>query len=142
MSIDVGQQDLHPSKLICLAGQRRENASTAYYDESRFARDGVVCVTISYRVGAEGFLYLGDGVANLGLIAYGLPAQGLSAYRAANPGASAGELFSTIQTDWYRRIPAVRLADAHAASAAQASTYMYDFAWRFGAAHGGGSLHD
>jgi Carboxylesterase family len=42
-------------------------SATAYYDGSRFARDGVVCVTINYRVGAEGFLYLGDGVANLGL---------------------------------------------------------------------------
>jgi carboxylesterase type B len=28
----------------------------------------VACVTINYRVGAEGFLYLGDGVANLGLL--------------------------------------------------------------------------
>src|SRR5690606_33728879 len=27
-----------------------------------------VCVTINYRVGAEGFLYLGDGIANLGLL--------------------------------------------------------------------------
>ena len=41
--------------------------ATAFYDGSRFARDGVVCVTINYRVGAEGFLYLGDGIANLGL---------------------------------------------------------------------------
>ena len=72
---------------------------------------------------------------------YGLPAGGLSAYRAAHPGASAGELFSAIQTDWYWRIPAVRLADAHATTA-RASTYMYEFAWRspqfggrLGAAH-------
>jgi carboxylesterase type B len=42
--------------------------ATAYYDGSRFARDGVVCVTINYRVGAEGFLYLSDGIANLGLL--------------------------------------------------------------------------
>src|SRR4026209_2292224 len=40
----------------------------AFYDGSRFARDGVVCVTINYRVGAEGFLYLDDGIANLGLL--------------------------------------------------------------------------
>ena len=73
--------------------------------------------------------------------AYGLPAEGLSAYRAAHPGASAGDLFSTIQTDWYWRIPAVRLADAHATDA-RAATYMYEFAWRspqmggrLGAAH-------
>jgi para-nitrobenzyl esterase len=61
--------------------------------------------------------------------AYGLPAEGLSGYRAAHPGANAGELLSAIQTDWYWRIPAVRLADAHA-STARASTYKYEFAWR------------
>jgi hypothetical protein len=33
------------------------------------------------------------------------------------PGASAGHLFSTIQTDWYWRVPAVRLADTHASNA-------------------------
>jgi carboxylesterase type B len=43
-------------------------AATAWYDGSRFARDGVVCVTINYRVGAEGFLYLGEGNANRGLL--------------------------------------------------------------------------
>jgi carboxylesterase type B len=39
-----------------------------WYDGSRFARDGIVCVTINYRVGADGFLSLGDGDANLGLL--------------------------------------------------------------------------
>jgi para-nitrobenzyl esterase len=39
-----------------------------WYDGTAFARDGVVCVTINYRAGAEGFLYLGDGVANCGLL--------------------------------------------------------------------------
>src|SRR5262245_37526815 len=42
--------------------------ASPWYDGSRFARDGIVCVTINYRVGAEGFLYLGDGIANLGLL--------------------------------------------------------------------------
>ncbi|KAF5677484.1 carboxylesterase 2 [Fusarium circinatum] len=42
--------------------------SLAYYDGARFARDGVVCVTINYRVGAQGFLYLADGTPNLGLL--------------------------------------------------------------------------
>jgi carboxylesterase type B len=27
-----------------------------------------VCVTINYRMSAEGFLFLGDGIANLGLL--------------------------------------------------------------------------
>jgi len=43
-------------------------SASPWYDGSRFARDGVVCVTISYRVGADGFLYLGDDIANLGLL--------------------------------------------------------------------------
>jgi para-nitrobenzyl esterase len=38
------------------------------YDGTHFARDGVVCVTINYRLGIEGFLYLGEGTANLGLL--------------------------------------------------------------------------
>jgi carboxylesterase type B len=77
------------------------------------------------------------------LLLAGLPAEpALSTYRAVYPGASAGDLFSAIQTDWYWRIPALRLAHAHATNA-RASTYMYEFAWpspqfggRLGAAHG------
>jgi carboxylesterase type B len=53
------------------------------------------------------------------------------------PSASAG----AIQTDWYWRIPGVRLADAHASNA-RGATYIYEFAWRsrqmdgrLGAAH-------
>jgi len=74
--------------------------------------------------------------------AYGLPVEAtLTAYRAAHPNASAGDLFAAIQTDWYWRIPAIRLADAHARNTS--ATYMYEFAWRspqfnehLGACHG------
>jgi para-nitrobenzyl esterase len=38
------------------------------YRGSSFARDGIVCVTINYRLQAEGFLYSSDGVSNLGLL--------------------------------------------------------------------------
>ncbi|HSO93085.1 MAG TPA: carboxylesterase family protein, partial [Candidatus Dormibacteraeota bacterium] len=38
------------------------------YDGSGFARDGVVCVTINYRLGADGFLYVPEGTANRGLL--------------------------------------------------------------------------
>ena len=63
------------------------------------------------------------------LAAYGLPAEtALAAYRAAYPDASPGDLLAAVQTDWWCRIPAIRLADAHARSAA--GTYMYEFAWR------------
>ncbi len=38
------------------------------YDGTRFARDGVVLVTINYRLGADGFLWFGEGTPNLGLL--------------------------------------------------------------------------
>jgi para-nitrobenzyl esterase len=61
--------------------------------------------------------------------AYGLPVEAtLAAYRAAHPNAGAGDLLAAIQTDWWMRIPAIRLADAHAKSTS--ATYMYEFAWR------------
>jgi para-nitrobenzyl esterase len=44
------------------------SGSVAAYDGSAFARDGVICVTINYRLAADGFLFLDDGVANVGLL--------------------------------------------------------------------------
>ncbi len=44
------------------------SSSVGAYDGAAFARDGVVCVSINYRLAAEGFLFLGDGIANLGLL--------------------------------------------------------------------------
>lgn len=46
----------------------RGSGAVPVYDSTAFARDGVVCVTINYRLGAEGFLWFGDGAANLGLL--------------------------------------------------------------------------
>lgn len=43
------------------------SGSVQAYDGGAFARDGVVCVTINYRLAADGFLFLDDGIANLGL---------------------------------------------------------------------------
>ena len=82
------------------------------------------------------FLVTSGAIAQVGaetlagaVAAYGLPVEAtLNAYRAAHRGASAGDLLAAIQTDWYWRIPAIRLADAHANSAS--ATYMYEFAWR------------
>ena len=54
--------------IVWIPGGMFEVGTGATYDGSRFARDGVVCVTINYRVGPEGFLYLADGEANLGLL--------------------------------------------------------------------------
>ncbi|MGW1179503.1 carboxylesterase/lipase family protein [Kitasatospora sp. NPDC002543] len=47
---------------------RNGAGSLPTYDGAVLARDGVVCVTLNYRLGAEGFLLLPDGTANLGLL--------------------------------------------------------------------------
>ena len=66
------------------------------------------------------------------LAAYGLDAgEALPAYRARYPQSGPGDLLAAVQTDWWMRIPAIRLADAHADAQADAgvATYMYEFAW-------------
>ncbi len=73
--------------------------------------------------------------------AYGLPVMAaLDAYRSHYPGVTPGELLAAVQTDWWVRIPAIRLAEAHvnAARGAGGETYMYEFAW---AAPGLGAVH-
>ena len=54
--------------MVWIPGGMFEAGSGATYDGSRFARDGIVCVTINYRVGVEGFLYLGKENTNRGLL--------------------------------------------------------------------------
>ncbi|MFJ3640892.1 carboxylesterase/lipase family protein [Streptomyces sp. NPDC090108] len=70
-----------------------------------------------------------DAVTGEGLraatAAYGLdPGDALPVYRAARPGASPGELLDAVATDWFYRIPAIRLAESVPGS------YLYAFAWR------------
>jgi carboxylesterase type B len=84
-----------------------------------------------------------DGIGGFPPMAvYGLPVgTALREYRSHYPGVSPGELLAAVQTDWWVRIPAIRLADAHAktASMTSAGTYMYEFAWPapgLGAVHG------
>ena len=57
--------------------------------------------------------------------AYGLdPDRALPVYRASRPGATPGEIFDAMATDWFYRVPAIRLAEAVPGS------YLYEFAWR------------
>ena len=73
--------------------------------------------------------------------AYGLPAEvALREYRSRYPGSSPGELLAAVETDWWVRIPALRLAEAHAEAALStgAGTYMYEFGWP---APGLGAVH-
>jgi para-nitrobenzyl esterase len=59
---------------------------------------------------------------------YRLPAGGVDVYRTAAPGATPGELLADIGTDWFFRVPAIRLAEAQIANGARA--HVYEFAWR------------
>ncbi|MEU0504604.1 carboxylesterase family protein [Nocardia sp. NPDC005998] len=54
--------------LVWIYGGGFDTGSNGLYDGSAFARDGVVFVAMNYRLGAEGFLFLDDGVANVGLL--------------------------------------------------------------------------
>lgn len=56
--------------MVFIHGGAFINGSNAVsvYDGTAFARDGVVMVGINYRLGAEGFLKLPDGPANLGML--------------------------------------------------------------------------
>ncbi len=78
----------------------------------------------------------------LGMVAagYQLPAGALEVYRGARPQASPGELLVAVATDWFFRIPGLRLAEARAAG--PGSTHVYEFGWpspqfdgRLGACH-------
>ncbi len=71
LNLNIWSPDLGSAKqpvMVWVSGGAFEHGTGAAYDGSRFARDGMVCVTINYRVGAEGFLYLGAGNANRGLL--------------------------------------------------------------------------
>ncbi|MEU6734880.1 carboxylesterase/lipase family protein [Streptomyces physcomitrii] len=71
-----------------------------------------------------------DAALHRATAAYGLdPEEALAVYRAARPGATPGELLAAVATDWFYRIPAVRLAEARTAHRA-ASAHLYEFAWR------------
>jgi len=61
--------------------------------------------------------------------AYGLPGtETIAAYRSIRPNAGAGELLAAVVTDWFYRIPAIRLAETQAKG--NNPTFMYEFAWR------------
>ena len=83
-----------------------------------------------------------EDILSRAVAGYGLPVvETLVTYRATRKDATPGELLAAIATDWFYRIPAIRMAEAHAQQGAGAS-YMYEFAWqpptfdgRLGACH-------
>ncbi len=73
LNLNIWTPDLGDARLPVLVwvhGGAFLNGSGAVpeYEGTAFARDGVVCVTINYRLGADGFLFLEDGVANTGTL--------------------------------------------------------------------------
>ncbi len=56
--------------LVWIHGGAFRNGATAapLYDGAAFARDGVVLVSVNYRLGADGFLFLDDVPSNRGLL--------------------------------------------------------------------------
>src|SRR5256712_10480069 len=73
LTLNIWSPDLGSARqpvMVWIPGSAFEygTAATPWYDGSRFARDGIVCVTINYRVGVDGFLYLGEGNANRALL--------------------------------------------------------------------------
>jgi para-nitrobenzyl esterase len=71
-----------------------------------------------------------DAALRQTVINYGLdPESALTVYQNGHPNASAGDLLAAVSTDWFYRIPAIRLAEAHSKQR-QGSTYLYEFGWR------------
>ena len=75
--------------------------------------------------------------------AYGLSGEGLGVYRAnrVSGGAGSGDILAAVITDWFFRVPAIRVAEARCAAGA-AGTWMYRFDYPesednhgFGASH-------
>ncbi|WP_448627176.1 carboxylesterase/lipase family protein [Geodermatophilus sp. URMC 64] len=79
-----------------------------------------------------------EPLVRMAVAGYGLQVdKGLEVYGAGRPGASAGELLADVATDWFFRMPAIRLAEATAGR-----SWMYEFSWpspqfggRLGACH-------
>jgi len=72
---------------------------------------------------------------------YGLSGDGLAVYRGNRPGASPGDLMAAVVSDWFFRIPAIRVAEARVAAGA-AGTWMYRFDYPEPADnHGYGAAH-
>jgi para-nitrobenzyl esterase len=71
LNLNIWSPDLGSARqpvMVWIPGSAFEYGTGTAYDGSHFARDGIVCVTTNYRLGADGFLSLGEGNANRGLL--------------------------------------------------------------------------
>ncbi|GAA3588432.1 carboxylesterase family protein [Nonomuraea rosea] len=84
---------------------------------------------------------VGDEQAAQALRVFGPGQDGERAYRAAFPGATAGDLYELVQSDWLFRMPTLHLAEAQVAGGGKA--HVYELTWpspgsggAMGACHG------
>jgi para-nitrobenzyl esterase len=59
--------------------------------------------------------------------AYGLSGEAVDVYRRNRPDASPGDLMAAIVSDWFFRIPALRVAEARAGKGAPTWVYRFDY---------------
>jgi para-nitrobenzyl esterase len=72
--------------------------------------------------------HIDENILGMAAAAYQLPANAIEVYSATRPEATPGDLLAAISTDWFFRIPAVRMAEAHSGNGG--STHVYEMAWR------------
>jgi para-nitrobenzyl esterase len=82
----------------------------------------------------------GEDAAVATAAGYGLGPHALATYRSARGDATPGDLVTAVVTDWFFRIPALRLAEAHGGHGGRSHVYEFDwrspqFDGRLGAAH-------
>ncbi|MDQ2724754.1 MAG: carboxylesterase family protein [Actinomycetota bacterium] len=68
-----------------------------------------------------------DNVVDLAAAGWSVPTGAVDLYRANRPGQLPGELLCDLGSDWFFRIPAIRLAEAR--SGREGRCYAYEFAW-------------
>ncbi|HST82784.1 MAG TPA: carboxylesterase family protein [Kineosporiaceae bacterium] len=62
---------------------------------------------------------------------YGLTADRVQVYRRIQPQKTPGQLIIDVVTDWFFRVPAIRVAEARSAAVpTYEPTYLYEFGWR------------
>ncbi len=78
-----------------------------------------------FLVAAESIGLIDDATLAAAAGAYGLSGDGLAVYRANRPGGGAGDILAAVVTDWFFRVPAIRVAEARATGGGR--TWMYRF---------------
>ncbi len=76
------------------------------------------------------FDFIGEPTVHATAARYGIePEAALAVYRDGHPQASFGEIHARLITDWFYRIPALRMAEAYSRRRPEAA-FVYEFAWQ------------